>query len=280
MIIKFKPKDFEECLMGMPIDNWLLVDEPSFNEEQLELRHATRPKMLISHIVELDGIYEKNNALHIRGYTKFDYLLKTPDIPNTFKVVLMRAHQEVLLKHQTLGCYLSSYMFDRFLYPYLVATQSKFLLKSYMMERMMKFDQFALTGNLQFANYNEILYEIIIPKDDYTLYSFNTYEFEEISGENRFSYFCGVYLNENMIEKLDFSLMLPNKMVISLGGLNQILKSRNIVTISQFKEEIYRYCYDNIVNLRLQFKYRAFSKHLIDELIWKPLMNLYGGRDD
>lgn len=280
MIIKFRPKDFEECLMGMPIQNWLLVDEPSFNEEQLELRHVTRPKMLISHIQELDGIYEKNNAVYIRGYTKFEHLLSSSLIEPVFKQILIRAHQEVLMQHQTLGCYLTSYMFDRFIYPYLVATQSKLLLKSYMMERTMKFDQFALTGNLQFTNYNEILYEIIIPKQDYNLFTFNTFEFEEVSGENRFSYFCGVTLKDDLIQHLDFTLMLPNKMVINLTGLNQILKNQKVVTISQFKEEIYRYCYDNIVNLRLQLKYRAFSKHLVDELVWKPLMSLNGGKND
>lgn len=280
MIIKFKPRDFEECLMGMPIDNWLLVDDFAFEDENKSLRHVSRPKMLISHIQELDGIQVKDNKTHIRGYTKFDALIKSDLITNSFKNVLKRAQSEVLMHHQTLGCYLTSYKFDRYLYPYLVASKSTFILKSYMLERKINFSQFALSGNLQFTNYNEILYEIVMPGLDYDYYQFNTYDYEEMTGDNRFSYFCGIHLNDELVESVDLTIMLPNRVVVHLNGLNDILMGQKFVTISQYKEEIYRYCYDHMVNLRLQLKYRSHGKALIDALVWTPLMVLQGGNDD
>lgn len=273
MILRFKPNDFEECLMGLPIENWLLVDETTFEEDNFIDHGLSRPKMLISHLKELKGITVTSDVLKIRGFTTFDEILAHHDIPLYFKTVVEKAWSLSVVKHLTLGCHLTSRNFDRILYPMLVASDAKILMKSYMKEREVNFKEFTATGKVQFMNYNEIIYELILPKRQYDHMTFDSVDFPDIQGDTKFSYFMGY--NDHVV---NMAIMLPNKRVYRFESMERLIAENNFVLDEFVKTELLKFYNSLIKNLRLQLKYKGIVNKIFEEIIWKPLQETLKGR--
>jgi CO/xanthine dehydrogenase FAD-binding subunit len=262
--------------MGLPISNWIFVDDTHYAMSH-ELKDISRPKMLISHLSELSGITRSEKNIEIRGYTQFEEIFQSDVIPEYLKVVLRKARTEAMIHYTTLGCYLSSYTFDRFLYPLFVATKSQFVLKSYMKERVLDFVQFAKSGHLQIANYNEIIYELRMPLKNYTYITFDSLDTNEIQNDFKFSYFIGANIQKGIVQEFDMALMLPNKTVMYFEETGELFKGKSIVDILQLKDVVYTNIYKSMVNLRLQLKYRQYAKKVFDEIIWRPIDEMIKG---
>lgn len=274
MIMKFKPYDFEECLMGLPLEDWEFVDASEFDVSHEGFRTFFKPKMLISHLKELNGISSRDEVVLIKGYTPFDTIEQSPLVPEYFKNVIRHARSLSVTSHRTLGSYLNSTNFDRLLYPLLVATNSSFIVKSYMAERTVNFKRFTNSGHLQFANYNEIIYQLVLKNYQYCNYDYNIVEVPGLESDGHFSYFIGMDIQAGIIEHFDFAVMLPNKRIMRFEETKNLLEGQSVVIDTQIRNRIYRICTDTLSVLRLQLKYKKHSQQIFDAVVWQPIMNL------
>lgn len=273
MIIKFKPYDFEECLMGLPIENWQLVDDVLFDQTDQFNLNLIRPKMLISHLGELNGIIVNEEQIRIKCFTRFDTLFAHKSIPLYFKTVIEHARSLSIVSHKTLGCYLSSVNFDRILYPMLVASDASFVLKSYMKERLIEFKNFTTTGRIQFVNYNEIMYELLLPIISYDHIDFADVEFINIIGDSKFAHFIGYETGKN----IRMAIMLPNKRVYRCDKMEALLKKHDFILTRHVRIELLKLYNALIINLRLQLKYKENVNMVFEDVIWRPLQRVLKG---
>jgi CO/xanthine dehydrogenase FAD-binding subunit len=278
MIIKFKPNDLEECLMGLPLSNWMMVDEEKF-EETFQKTGSSRPRMMVSHIEELQGLTKRDGKIHVKGYTLLKDILKNDSVPQYVKDVLSVGKTTSIVSYETLGSYLTLDVFNRVIHPLFVALDTEFILKSYMKDRQLDFRQYTMTNHLSYTNYNEILFEVIFPIKKLDAYSFNVIDlgnrFPEI--ETTFSYFLGVYSDAFEIDRICFALMLPNKRVIRLKEMEEVILRNDMQLTSYLELELLKLYNTATHSLRVQLKQRKMERELFDMVIWQPLCKLLKG---
>lgn len=210
MIKKFIPQDFEECLMGLPIVRWIIDDDA--RESNM------RPVMVVNHLSPLKGIRKEDKNIHIRAYTDLDEIINSDIIPHYFKVIVDQARNRSI-GYSSLGSFMNTSNFTRRIFPMLIALNSQLLLKSYMKDRRQ--DLKILINNSSLVHYNEILYEFIIERIEFTSYYNDTFLMDDLE----VNYFIA-YNNHG--DFLRFVLMFPNNRIIRFTLLENAYGAENI----------------------------------------------------
>jgi len=262
MIMRFRPEDFEECLMSLPIDNWVFVDTDKYYDSE-ESSELLRPKMLISHLSELKGI-QVNDQVVINAFTDFIDIFNTKTLSPTFRIMLEKARNVSVKQYQTLGCHLLNHKNDPILLPYLVAIDAKIILKSYIKERVIDFRAYTFREHKSMNRYNELFYKlcfeiVICEKNDFNM---------------KFSYFIGMTYNKGNITSFRYALMLPSKRVMRCDAFESLFLGQSLEFNGQLKTAMRKIFYDEIKTLRLTINHKIYSEEIFEELIWKVVYDL------
>ncbi|MBI9011853.1 MAG: FAD binding domain-containing protein [Clostridiales bacterium] len=272
MIMRFRPEDFEECLMSLPIDNWLFVDtEKYYNSE--ESSELLRPKMLISHLSELKGI-QVNGQVVINAFTDFIDIFNTETLSSTFRIILEKAQNMSVKRYQTLGCHLMNHKNDPILFPYLVAIDAKILLKSYIKERTINFRAYTFNEHKSMNRYNELFYKLWFENIDFDTFKSDIVTFEKSDFRMTFSYFIGMTYNKGNITSFRYALMLPSKRVMRCDAFESLFLGQSLEFNDQLKTKMRKIFYDEIKRHRLTINHKIYSEGIFEELIWKVVYDL------
>ncbi len=271
MIIKFKPSDFEECLMGLAIENWKFVDEIEYNIDK-ENREILRPMMMISHLDELSGV-TIDDQVSIKAFTTFDDLMKLDQL-GSFKTCITRAVERSSSDHQTIGCHIIEDKHDPFIYPFFVAMEAKLNFKSYMQERTVNFSSYTSLEPANSMNRNEILYEILFDNIDYDYNDMDIIEYMDEEKKTCSSYYLGATIENKIVKDLKFAVMLPSKRVIKCEEFEKFIIGQSIMFDESIKKEVKKIYYHQIESNRLNVINSTYMEAVFELLIWAPLMKL------
>jgi len=267
-MIKFKPRDLEECLMGLPIKNWQMIDDLDRTEDHS--LNSQRPQMAVGHIRELSGIVKEDGRFVIKGYTSLNDILQSPKVPDFFKAVLQDAKNRFISKFDAFASYLSYVEFDCLIDPMLVALSTDIVLKSYMQERRMAVKSFLQSGNLQFNSKNELLYAVECDYREYSYHQARVISYQDYSTPATFSYFIGGGQDQGMI----MTLMLPNRMV-KVFDLTAVFGAYDHLEWREPYISHLRKIFDQIgQGLKSQLRQKNNLNRLFRDLIEEPIIGL------
>ncbi len=265
MIKRFKPVDLEECLMGLPIENWIFVDETQFNNDAVG--EMLRPKMMISHLEELKGI--TYDGIHkIRAFTRLNDIYAS-DLPESFKTVLKNSVDQGNKEFNTFGCYFINLKYDDFLMPYLVAADASFIIKGYMKERILDMKSYHLSSKKMNFRYNEIPFEIQLKHNEFTHLDYGKVSTVLDGKELLFSYFIGAVIENGYYIDYKMAIQLPSKRIIRSEKLEQTLIGCPIDLDEYFKNEL-RKLFHNYTGVHRIANYGAKDmEQIFEEVFWK-----------
>jgi len=272
MIMRFRPEDFEECLMSLPIDNWLFVDTDKYYNDE-ESSELLRPKMLISHLSELKGIKVSDKVV-IKAFTDLIDIYNTGELSEAFRIVLEKAINYSTKHYETLGCHLIDHKNDPLLFPFLVAVDAKIILKSYIKERMIDFRSYTFNEHKFLNRYNELFYELCFENLDFDTFMSDIFVFERKGLKIKFSYFIGMTYNKGTITSFRYALMLPSKRVIRCDNFESMFLGQPLELNDQLKSMMRKSFYDEINKLKLTVNQKAYSEEIFEELIWEIVYDL------
>ncbi len=272
MIMRFRPEDFEECLMSLPIENWLFVDTDKYYDS-VESSGLLRPKMLISHLSELKGI-QVNDQVVINAFTDFNDIFNSKTLSPTFRIILEKARDMSVKRYQTLGCHLMNHKNDPILFPYLVAIDAKVILKSYIKERVIEFRAYTFNEHKSMNRYNELFYKLCFENIDFDIFKSDIVIFEKNDYHMKFSYFIGMTYNKGNITSFRYALMLPTKRVMRCDAFESLFLGHSLEFNDQLKTTMRNIFYNEIKMLRLTINHKVYSEEIFEELIWKVVYDL------
>lgn len=267
MIKGFKPLDFEECLMGLPIQNWRLVNEEQFESDYKEMM---RPKMMITHLEALKGI-NFDGKHRIKAFTDIKRLLDY-ELPLGFTEVMEKSFEANDRNDKEIGFHLINLKDDRYLMPYLVALNTNIIVKSYMQERVVVMKDYKESAHSPLYRYNEIPYEILIEDvhfDEYILdESILMYGNEPLN----FRYFMGYSLEKNTIKDLRLAIALPSGKIVRNEAFEMLLIGQYADFDIHVKNEIRKLSFSIVKALRLNIYGNHMVEKFFDEILW-PLLD-------
>ncbi|WP_240840499.1 FAD binding domain-containing protein [Acidaminobacter sp. JC074] len=265
MIKRFKPADFEECLMGLPIENWLLVDEEGYNNEMLG--DLLRPKMLISHLEELKGI-SYDGHYKIRAFTNLEDIYSS-NLPECFKKILKHSVDQATYHSQTLGCHVINLQYDDYLMPYLVAVDASFLVKGYMKERLLEMKSYHLSPDKVNFRYNEIPYELRLKHGDFTHMDYDRVTCEIEGGRLEFSYFVGAVVENGYYKDYKIAIQLPSTRIIRSLDLEDIMIGHPVDLDEYLKNELRKVFHNYNSSHRLANIGAKDMENIFEEVLWE-----------
>lgn len=264
MIKQYKPKDLEACLMALPIENWRIVDSEDHN---YKTEKYGRPLLFIHQLDKLKGIV-MDEKIKIKAFTTFDAIEFSP-LPRAIQTIFGRSRAVAPMKHESIGCHFIENMYDDYMMTFLVANDAKVVLKSYMNERILPIKSHVLFEQNGFIGNNEMLYEFIFNSCNY-----DDFEYDIIRiGELRFSYFIAIAFKENKVSQLDFAIMLPNRNVMRLDEISQVMVGHDLED-SQIRHELKGIFTKSVKKKRIQVNNHKSLDELFDILIWKNLLKM------
>lgn len=266
MIKRFKPYDFQECLIGLPISNWLLVDEENF--ESSTLGTMVRPKMLISHIEELKGI-SVSQTIDIRCYTHLEEVLEHKMIPNYFKNILSQSANAALEPKKTLGGYLNSDRFKRLALVMFAGSNITLKLESYHKSRVINF-RTHYEQSSQLKEQSELYFEVNIPKMNIEKFVCNQFSYK--MPDNIFSYFMGIDKSE-----ITLAVMLPNNRIIYCEQMKALIEREKFKLNDDLQHGLFQIFRKVALSINDDIQQTNDYKEIFEQLIWLPLNELLKG---
>lgn len=274
MIKGFKPLDFEECLMGLPIQNWRLVNEEHFEDDN-DYKEIMRPKMMVTHLEALKGI-SFDGQHRIKAFTDIEAL--KDDLPLGFSEVIKKSYEVNEKYDKEIGLHLINIKDDRYIMTYLVALNSTIVMKSYMQEREVVMSEYKQSTHNLLYRYNEIPYEILIEDvhfDDYVVgESFLKYSNDAVS----FRYFMGFSVIDETIITFRFAIALPTGKIVRSEAFEALLRDQHVDLDSHVKNEIRKLGFKIVKSLRLNVHGNHVVEKFFEDILWPLLDEISEGR--
>lgn len=253
MIKKFIPQDLEECLMGLPIANWLISE----SDEKMNKIASTRPQLMINHIPELKGILEIGDSINIKAYTEMDALSHSKCLPNYMINMIENLMNSTVTSHKTLGCYLKSELFCKYFYSMLIGLDAEIVFKSYMKERRILLSRILNQNKFHIQNYDELIYEFIINKSELDYVYLDRVEIDN----EELIYFVGFNRSEKLIKDIKFVIRYPSRRFVRFDLIERIINKSDQILLNNYKDEIDQ--------LSISLKYKEISLKFFDQIFMK-----------
>lgn len=269
MIKRFKPEDFEECLMGLPIQNWRLVDDIEFFQES-DYKEILRPKMMVTHLEPLKGI-DSDEFIRIGMFSEID-ILKESTLPNGFMEMLALSMEENQHDYKHLGLHMIQMKKDKFFMPYLIVLDGAVIMKSYMQERTLCLRDYKLSKRYNLYRYNEIPFELKLSDSDFEDYLYDELLLKHQQEILSFSYFMGFTIKDDAITTFKLAMKLPQGIVIRNEAIESLLIGEHVALNRHIKNEMKKVCFKLIKTLRLHVHSNQLVEKFFEHILW-PVLN-------